>query len=40
MASAAESGNLEKLSYATQEFSKTGTDLVTAEQQLRTAVEG
>jgi hypothetical protein len=40
MAAAAENGNVEKLSSATQKFSKTGTDLVTAEQQLRTAVEG
>jgi hypothetical protein len=40
MAAAAENGNLEKLSSATQDFSKTGTDLVAAEQQLRTAVEG
>ena len=40
MASAAENGNLEKLSSATQEFSRTGTDLVTLESKLRTAVEG
>jgi hypothetical protein len=40
MAAAAEKGDVQKLTSATTKFSKTGTDLVTAEQQLRTAVEG
>ena len=39
MAAAAKDGDVEKLTAATTEFSKTGTDLVTAEQELRTAVE-
>ena len=40
MAAAAKDGDVGKLTSATTKFSKTGTDLVTAEQQLRTAVEG
>ena len=40
MAAAAKAGDVEKLTAATTEFSKTGTDLVTAEEELRTAVEG
>ena len=39
MAGAAKSGNIEKLSKATTDFSATGTDLVKLEQQLRTLVE-
>jgi hypothetical protein len=39
MAGAAKSGNIEKLTKATADFSATGTDLVTIEQQLRTLVE-
>ena len=40
MASAAKDGDVEKLTKATEKFSRTGTQLVTAEAQLRTAVEG
>ena len=39
MASAAKSGNIEKLTKATADFSATGTDLAKLEQQLRTLVE-
>ena len=39
MASAAKSGNVEQLSKATADFSKTGTDLASLEQQLRSVVE-
>jgi len=39
MAGAAKSGNIEKLTTATADFSATGTDLVKIEQQLRTLVE-
>ena len=39
MASAAKSGDVEKLSKATADFSKTGTDLASLEQQLRSVVE-
>ena len=40
MAAAAEDGDLDKLTKATTKFSKTGTDLVTVEAELRAAVEG
>ena len=39
MASAAKSGNVEKLTKATADFSETGTDLASLEQQLRSVVE-
>ena len=39
MAGAAKSGNIEKLTKATADFSATGTDLVKYEEQLRTLVE-
>jgi hypothetical protein len=39
MAGAARSGDVEKLSKATTDFSKTGTDLASLEQQLRSIVE-
>ena len=39
MAAAAKSGNIEKLTKATSDFSATGTDLASLEQQLRQVVE-
>ena len=39
MAAAAKSGNIEKLTKATTDFSATGTDLASLEQQLRSVVE-
>ena len=39
MAAAAKSGNLDKLTKATADFSATGTDLASLEQQLRQVVE-
>ena len=39
MAGAAKDGNLKRLTKATTDFSATGTDLVTIEQELRTIVE-
>ena len=40
MADAAKDGDLDKLTKATAKFSKTGTDLVTVEEELRAVVEG
>jgi hypothetical protein len=40
MATAATDGDVGKLTKATQRFSETGTELVTIEEELRTAVEG
>ena len=39
MAGAAKDGNLKRLTKATADFSATGTDLVTIEQELRTVLE-
>jgi hypothetical protein len=39
MAKAAKSGDIEKLTKATADFSATGTDLATLEQQLRSIVQ-